>query len=96
LLKRGASPNLVHDRGNRWPLACAVLGDGNADVVKLLLELGANPEIRFDDGRSLFGVAVRREKEALFAHQKQLSPIYDDDDALKGRMGLLRLRHPVK
>jgi ankyrin repeat protein len=59
LLDHGADPNVRCGREQESPLHVAVRRGQRADVVRLLLERGADPQARRGDGRSAWMLAYR-------------------------------------
>ncbi len=49
-------------RGHPWPALHAAVGKGYVDVVKLLLERGADPGLLDGNGKTAFAVAEEGEK----------------------------------
>ncbi len=64
LLKRGANPNLA-DIGQDTPLHDALIGDVDPELIRSLLNSGANPKLLNDQGFSAFDLANRTNNHAI-------------------------------
>lgn len=81
LLEQGADVNDVvtnaalvesRHRGHPWPALHTAIKEGHADVVRLLLKKGADPEVLDGDGRTAFEVAEKGAcKEEMLALLKE-------------------------
>lgn len=50
LLKRGANPNIIDEQNQQYTLLCIASENGYYNIVKLLLEYGADPNLRNTNG----------------------------------------------
>ncbi len=74
LLKAGASPNIQDNKG-RTSLHRVFLGSKNEEIIKALVDAGANPDIpNNDDGKTPRQLARERKLEHLLAERGDTKP----------------------
>lgn len=83
LVQSGVDINQSFETSRATPLQFALEQNKNSEITKRLLELGANPNLRLEDGRTLFHVAVShiQDKTVLDSFKQHGADIFAVDTA---------------
>ena len=88
LLKRGANPNIIDEQNQQYTLLCIASENGYYNIVKLLLEYGADPNILSRGGdTALIGASQRNYTDTV-----KLLLEYSADPNLQDKKGSTALK----